>query len=347
MADKKPFKNLKPESIKSKKSKPAGVSEKFARLLDIYTRIAQNKYPSAKSLAEKYEVAEKTIYRYLEAIRDIDPIEFDNEKRGYKFVNGDRIKKLILTDNELLLLLTMSEAVSHLGEPLKRSFQELIEDVTNVRKVPRADTGSPIVIKMPYAIETEKLSGYFETIVKCINEKRSIDIVYKALHSKETTERRIDPYGIVLYEGAWILIGYCHLKDAVRHFALDRILDLKEKWLYFEPKDSFSLEGHFSLSWGIYDDNVVDVTVRFSSKVAEYITRKEKWHPSEKREILPNGDVELTFSVAGTSEIKHWIYSWIPNVEVLKPEWFREQVSKELSASLENHRRIINSGFST
>lgn len=333
MANKESFKNLKPESIKRKKPKPAGVSEKFTRLLDIYTRIAQNKYPSAKSLAEKYEVAEKTIYRYLEAIGDIDPIEFDRDKGGYKFTAGDRIKKLSLSKNELLLLLAMGETASHLGEPFKKDFQELINDIANIKQI-QNKSNIPIVIKIPDAIKTEKMNEYINTIANCISERRSIDIVYKTLYSKETKERRVDPYGLALYEGAWILIGYCHLKDKVRHFALDRILDLKEKWLYFEPKDNFSLEGHFSHSWGIYDDDVVDVTVRFSAQVADYITRKDKWHSSEKRKILPDGSVELTFKVSGVREIKRWIYTWIPNVEVIEPEWFREEVNKEIRAVL-------------
>jgi hypothetical protein len=53
--------------------------------------------------------------------------------------------------------------------------------------------------------------------------------------------------------------------------------------------------------------------------------------------VLPNGDIELTFTVAGVVEIKHWIYSWLPNVEIVKPSWLREQARKELDRSAEQH----------
>jgi hypothetical protein len=46
---------------------------------------------------------------------------------------------------------------------------------------------------------------------------------------------------------------------------------------------------------------------------------------------------KCAYTVAGTMEIKQWIYSWLPHAEVLEPAWFREQVEKELSASLERH----------
>jgi hypothetical protein len=54
--------------------------------------------------------------------------------------------------------------------------------------------------------------------------------------------------------------------------------------------------------------------------------------------VLSNGELELAYVVAGIDEIKHWIYSWRPNVQILEPAWFREQAAKDLSDSLRKHR---------
>jgi len=134
-----------------------------------------------------------------------------------------------------------------------------------------------------------------------------------------------------------MLIGYCHLQQAIRTFALDMIKELKLTNFYFKPKNDFDLRQHLSGSWGIRDDQPVEVVVRFAAKIADYITRKDKWHPSEKREILKNGDIELSFTVAGVEEIKRWLYAWIPHVVVVKPEWFRERVKKELAEATKQH----------
>jgi len=331
-----PFKHQKQ---KTKKSHPAGISEKVIRLLETYTAIAQNKFPSIESLSERFGVTQRTAYRYLEIINFIDPVEFDKERKGYKFAYGNRIKKLALTDSEFLLLLTMGEGISHLGEPLKEAFQKFTCDVANVKKLPLNKDRIPIIVKIPDAIGDERLGNYFTVIYSCIKEKRSIDIVYNALHSKETSERRVDPYGLVFYEGAWILISYCHLREDMRNFALDRILSLRKTNLYFRSKENFDLDEYLSHSWGIvYDKENVNVTVRFSEKVAEYILRKDKWHPSEKRKILPSGEVELSFTVPGVNEIRRWICAWIPHVEVIEPEWFRERLRKELLEAAQKHK---------
>lgn len=333
--NKPPFKNLGPQNIK--KSKPAGISDKVINILKAYTLISRNKYPSVRYLAEELEVKERTVYRYLEIINMIDSIEFDRERKGYKFMNGDLIKKLILSDEEFLLLLVMGETVSHLGEPFKEEFRKLTDSIMNIKKTIPDKSTFPIVVKIPDAIRTEKLNTYFKALSDSIKERRSIEIIYRGLYSRKTSVRMVDPYGLVFYEGAWILIGYCHLREKIRHFALDRIIELKESRHYFDPIDNFNIEDHFAHSWGIYDNEDVNVTLRFSSKVAEHITRRDKWHQSEKRKLLPSGEVELSFTVAGVEEIKKWIYSWIPDVEVIKPEWLRKQVKKELAGALKVH----------
>ena len=315
---------------------PSGISDKVVRLLKIYTMIAQKKYPSINRLCEEFEVSERTIFRYLEIINLIDSIEFDKDKEGYRFLQGDRIKKLTLPEDQLLMLLAVGETVAHLGSSLKDSFQRFIENLTDISKAP-AKKKAPVMIKIADAVDEEKVSAYFKTISSCIEEHRSVDMRYHTQHSGEVKERRVDPNGLVFYEGIWILIGYCHLREKLLHFALDRIVDLKETNLIFKETDGFSLEDHLSHSWGVYHEKDVTMTVRFDPAATEYILKRKKWHPSEERKILLTGEVELTFTVAGFQEIKRWLYRWVPHVKVLSPEWVRDEIRKELAASLNDH----------
>ena len=315
--------------------KPKGISEKVIRLLETYTLIAQKHYPSVSSLMERFSVSKRSVFRYLEIINLIDPIEFDHERDGYKFTNGDRLKKFILDESELLILLAAGEAVSHLGEPLGGNFRTLIDKMTSL---PSAKGKLPIVIKSPEPIAGEKIKDYFGRLATCALEKRCVDLTYKARKAPKASSRTVDPYGLVFYNGVWLCIGYCHLKKEIRSFALDRIIDLKERWQYFNLMDGFDLKEYLGESWGIIDGEEVSLTVRFSPEIADYIMRKT-FHPSEKKTVLPDGSVECSYTVAGTIEIKQWIYSWLPHVEVLEPAWFREQVAKELSAALKPYAR--------
>ena len=117
--------------LKKKPGKPAGISEKFTRLLEIYALIAQNRFPSIDSLVDRYGVSKRTAYRYIEVIDFIDRIEIDKDRNGYRFINGDRIKKVFLSDNELLMLLITGETAANLGGNFKKAFQVFVAGIAN------------------------------------------------------------------------------------------------------------------------------------------------------------------------------------------------------------------------
>lgn len=322
---------------RKKKGKPAGISDKIYRLLKTYTLIAQGKYPSVKSLADEFETSKRTVQRDLEIIRLIDDVDYDQDRKGYRFVHGDRFKKLSLSQNELITLLTAGEAVSRLGGTLGSAFQNLLQKMTALAEPPKGMAKPHFLIKMPGLVKTKNFEENFEVISLCAGECRSVDLEYRAQNSKKVTKRLVDPYGLVFNDGIWIMIGKCHLRKEIRSFALDRVIKAAGRNLYFDRDTDFDLEKYFEKSWGIIDGKVVDVTVRFNSDVADYILRKDKWHPTEKRKVLPGGDIELSYRISGFVEFKHWAYSWLPYVEFIKPGWFRKRVKEELIAAAKLH----------
>ena len=321
------------------KGKAAGISEKVIRLLEIYSLIAENKYPSVDALAARFHVSRRSIYRYLELIRTIDIIDFDEERKGYYFPQGSRLKKFVITKNDLMTLKTARDALSHLGKAFLTNFQGLMERMIASSEEGLKSSAPSIMLKTPDTVAGRKLEECLKIIPTCADEGRSIDIVYQAKGRQEKTTRTVNPYGIVMHDGLWMLVGWCHLRKEIRTFALDRIIDIKERNLYFSRPDDFSLEDHFSKAWGIIDGEETKVTIRFAKEAADYILRRESWHPSEQRKQLSNGGVELNFTVAGTTEIKKWIYSWLPHVEVVKPASLRKEIQKELAASAKAHSK--------
>jgi DNA-binding transcriptional regulator YhcF (GntR family) len=115
---KKPFITL----TSGKNKKPGGISEKVINIIETYTMIARKKYPSVKSLAEHFNVSERTVHRYLEIIKLIDVVDYDREKKGYFFPYGDRTKKTPLTENELSSSLQQVRPYPIWENPLKKSL---------------------------------------------------------------------------------------------------------------------------------------------------------------------------------------------------------------------------------
>lgn len=67
--------------------------------------------------------------------------------------------------------------------------------------------------------------------------------------SQQETEREVDPYGIALRRGVWIVVGHDHLRDAMRTFHVSRMGALtvnpkRPKSPDFEVPAGFSLQKH-------------------------------------------------------------------------------------------------------
>jgi len=324
--------NIKKQSLGKRRDKAAGITEKIINLLNILNHIEQGKYPTVEKLAELCEVSERSIYRYLNIIGFIVPLTYDSEKGGYRFLNEGALRAIPFDIKELALLSALSDMTSQIGEPIKGSFQNILNKLHTCSK----DSGkAPSLFRFSFQHGSVSDSlQWFNEVSDAISEQRQMKIKYHSINTDKQTNRTIDPYGLVFYDGIWFIYAYCNLRKDFRWFAIDRIKKVTALQQTFAKPDNFNMEERFKKSWGIWGGKAIEITVRFSKDVAELIKRKKSWHPSEKRVVLPSGEVELTFNVSGTEEIKWWLYSWIPYIQVIKPKTLIDEMKKDLTKAL-------------
>jgi predicted DNA-binding transcriptional regulator YafY len=323
--------SIKKQSLGKRRDKPAGITEKVINLFKILNQIEQGKYPTVEELAKECEVSNRSIYRYLNIIGFIVPITYDGEKGGYRFLKEGALRLIPFDTKELALLSALSDMTSQIGEPVKGSFQKILNKLNTCSKESGRGTS---LLSFPIKGSASDSWQWFNEVSDAISDKRQIKIKYHSISPDKQTNRTIDPYGIVFYEGIWFIYAYCHLRKDFRWFALDRIEKATTLPYTFARPDNFNIEKRLRKSWGIWGGEPTEITVRFSKDVAELIKRKKFWHPSENRVVLPSGEVEMTFNVLGTEEIKWWLYSWIPHIQVIKPKSLINEMKKDLTKSL-------------
>ena len=74
-----------------------------------------------------------------------------------------------------------------------------------------------------------------------------MQIRYASYHT-EPIERRVDPYGLLFRRQHWYLSGYCHLRQDLRIFRLDRIQQLTLLGQNFTRPENFNAAEHFNAS---------------------------------------------------------------------------------------------------
>jgi predicted DNA-binding transcriptional regulator YafY len=175
---------------------------------------------------------------------------------------------------------------------------------------------------------------WFREILDGINRHRTLHLKYFTQERGAAVERDVDPYGLMVHEGAFYLVGWCHLRKARRTFLVERVQYAKTTGRVFDVPADFSLQDHFKHAWSVIRDKaLVCVRVRFDKSVAGII-REGRWHDSQKLEPGPNGSVILCVHVAGLDEIKRWILTYGPLAIVLEPPELRDAVISDARAIL-------------
>lgn len=313
-------------------------TKKLHRLIAILRILDTRKRCTPQTLANEFKTTERNVYR---DINDLNAsgfsITFDKTAGTYRFTDTDfTLRDLDLNKEELMALLVGRQVAGRLGKPFENTFQSLFKKVkkdtgpkTQGRFKALADEGR-FWIDIDEADGFDSIERQYRIINKAMDENVAVKIVYHAMNSDEESTRVVSPYGLVYDYGLWYMIGYCHLRNDIRVFALDCIKDIRLTDRHYAIPEGFNIAEHFKPGWQMLRYGApVEVVVEFTKHYARWIKRR-KWHPTQKIKEQPDGSLIFKVIVEGTREFKWWLYHWIPHCKVLSPPELRDEMIGEM-----------------
>jgi predicted DNA-binding transcriptional regulator YafY len=221
------------------------------RVLTVLELLQAHRQMSGPKLAERLEVDVRSVRRYIMMLQDLGiPIESERGRYGtYRLLRGFKMPPLMFTEDEALALTLGLLAARRLGmavaapavegalakidrvlpEALRERVQALQETLVLTSTSSEGSSSSPD-------------SSVVLTLSTATQQEKRIWMRYRSSQAEET-ERAVDPYGLIFHAGLWYTIGYCHLRQDLRMFRLDRVLqaELLEE-TFTRPPDFDSLD---------------------------------------------------------------------------------------------------------
>jgi len=149
---------------------------------------------------------------------------------------------------------------------------------------------------------------------------------YYARHSmdkQKTAEvREVDPYGLLYSLNIWYMTGYCHLRQGIRHFRLDRMEHLELLTRTFKRPRDFEMDHRRRDSMG----NIV-VRALFDPSITRRVREMRTFYAVAEEETSEG--LLMTLRIRQESEILSWLLSWGRHVRVLEPESLRQHLAEE------------------
>ena len=182
--------------------------------------------------------------------------------------------------------------------------------------------------------------GFLDDLIDSALYHHPLRILYRSYYGIEH-ETIIHPYHIKQFNNRWFLLGLEETEKGNRlaNKALDRIVKFSIADVAFIPNSDIDFSEYFK--------DIVGVTVPKEHPVAEKVVLKfdaarfpyivsKPVHPSQ--EVLNKDEHTLQITVRPNKELEAAIFSYGPQVEVLEPQWLREQISVKIA---ENYKKYF------
>lgn len=292
----------------------------------------------ASELAEHFEVTERTIYRDIAALGEagvpvvgeagvgyslvkgyhLPPVMFTAEEATAMFVGGELVKQFA----DASLSAPMASALLRIRSVLPRDRQDDLDRLARATAI----MGSP---RLPSGIDQRTLLPIQQAVVT----RRVLRLTYRARAKSEDTVRDVEPLGVIYYGGAWYLVAWCRLREAFRHFKLERLRGLEVRSEQFRARPEFSLKEHLEKEIGAGE--TIPARVWFTDEAMERVRREGFSGFVEARPARGGQEVDfLTFSLEW---LARWLLSFGAEAEALAPGELREAVQAEARKVLKNY----------
>ncbi len=312
------------------------------RILRIQQMLQERAQVSRQEFLEALEVSPAQFKRDLAFLRDRFqvPIDYDPRRRSYVLTGEDTaqygLPGPLYTPAEIHALLLMQDLITqlqaglldeHLG-PLRERLKLLLgRDDLSAADVRRR-------IRILHMASRPVNPRFFQQVSHATLTRQQVRISYFNRSRGIATERTISPQRLVFYRGNWYLDSWCHLREALRSFAVDSIQAAEMLPAVAKEIGEETLDAHLGAGYGIFSGTAEQVAVlRFDPEVAAWV-RSEVWHARQVQEEESTGHLILRVPYAKEHELVMDILRWGQNVQVLAPNSLQELLIERLRRAL-------------
>lgn len=219
------------------------------RLFGILTLLQSKKYVQAETIAAKFNISIRTVYRDVKALCEQGvPVSFEQTK-GYFIVNGYFLPPISFNSDEANALLLIESIVYGFSDKsIKKNYSSALNKIKAVLNKSQKEKlellNNTTHLQLPSRITPDL--DYLSSLQNAISSKKIIEIDY-ANSKEESSKRSLEPIGLVFYALSWHVIAWCHLRGEYRDFKISRIKAIRNTEIPFTRTQHMELNEYIKL----------------------------------------------------------------------------------------------------
>lgn len=288
---------------------------------------------TAKQISERLEINIRSVYRYIDAlcVSGVPIISEPGHNGGYSLLNNFIRTPLFFDIEEKKSLLHAATIAMEAGYP----FVESLNSATS--KLKMFSNAEQEKVLNRHLVGFEVVSRICDPAVKpilmeleqAVANECSMEIEYCTGYEGHLKHRVVDPYGMLYWNNKWYAIAFCHLRNEIRSFRVDRIVNIISTKNIFKRPEAFSAREFFTKNLL----SNVESKVGLCTLVIE--GKSEALNDLCSHWFLAYHLIERTECKANFLMDENSIHTYVPNIllpygksiKVVEPNTFKEAMS--------------------
>jgi predicted DNA-binding transcriptional regulator YafY len=308
------------------------------RLITLILMLQRQPGQKAADIASRLNVSVRTLHRYFGMLDEMGVPVYAERGRygGFSLVRGYKLPPLVFTLEEAV---AVSLGASLMGEMWGKLYAEAAQGaLAKLENVlpdeQRQEMGwarRSLIVTGTNRADMEMLAPVLVRLRKAVRDHCRVRMTYSSQNNPRGDRRELDPYALIHRAGWWYVVGYCHLRQALRSFRVDRITELELTGQDFTAPVDFDVKAYLAQMG--QDVPQVKVRMRFTAQFAHLaMLGRDYW---AKMDPQPGGAVIVTFNAPDAYTAASNALAYGPAVKVLEPPEVRQLVVEWARATAE------------
>jgi len=310
------------------------------RLHAILTHLQSKKRVTAQEMADRFNISLRTVYRDVKALDESGVPVIGEAGTGYSIMEGYRLPPVMFSQEEASALLLGAKLAEQFTDgSVKRHFNAALYKIkavlrsTDKEYVDSLTDHIAILNRRAPAIESSQQC--LSLLQQAIVNRRVVYLNYHSPLTEETTQRDIEPFGLIFYSSAWHLLAWCRMRNGYRDFRLSRMLNVTLRDETFDGSAHPSVQDYINTIKA--DMELQEVLVRFDKQVVKYLHEQKYLNGFISEEDLGN-TVRMKFLTDSLDYFGRWLLMFVDKVTVEAPDDLRAFM-KDSGEKLHAHYR--------
>lgn len=306
------------------------LEDRFRRLLLLVPYVLSHNGATVAEVCERFGVTRNQLVADLNLLFMCGLPGYGPGDLIEAYIEGDQVwirmadyfsRPMRLTPAEGLMLYAGGQALAAVSGPdpaLERAMSQLSRSLSP-GALERVNVG----------LETPAELGI---IREALESRRRLGLVYQSQSKDEVTEREVDPWALLLSEGRWYLVGYCHRVQDERIFRVDRMRRVAALDQAAQVPEDFDLSNYDSVYSDSKDAHTVTLDI---SPRAGWVS---DYYPLVSQEPADDGWARIRLRTSGTAWLIRLLLRLGPEARVVEPDNLRDQLRATAARMAERYR---------